>query len=441
MKQFFTISLLLILSNLLFATTFHTITIDGTNDFAADETFSTTSTGYTTYITWDQNNLYIGYDGVDINAGINPQYKWILIYFDTDPQQTPTSGTGTTVGQLYNTQQPNLPFSANFHLRWKGDNTYTNMGKWTGSSWDYGSGGGYWTGSLVRSDTYLEISIPLSDLGNPSQVYICTNMINEESGFEWTYAGNPSDMFTDGYDPDYLHYYGFNLTSGISPNHSQNHDNSLPVTLSSFSAQKKSSSFVLQWITESEVNVLGYEIQRALDQQGPYQTIASYQDHPELKAKGSTSSQTLYAFEDKNVIQGITYWYKLISHDLDGSKQTFGPVSATLQAGDQDFQSVAGSTPKDFKLAQNYPNPFNNSTQIEFDIPQLTEGTTQVRLDIYDINGKLIKNLVNKNLGSGTYQVRWNGRDNNGKTVSSGVYIYQLSSPQFYMSKKMLLVQ
>lgn len=438
MKYFVTILFLLIFTSFLFGTTFHTITIDGTNDFSSDETFTTTSTGYTTYITWDQNNLYIGYEGADINAGINPQYKWILIYFDTDPQTTPTSGTGTTVGQLYNTQQPNLPFSANFHFRWKGDNSYTNMGKWTGSSWDYGAGSGYWSGSHVRSGTYIEFSFPLSDLGNPSQLYICTNMINEEAGFEWTYAGNPNDMFSDGYDPDYLHYYGFNLTSGISPNQAQYHDNSLPVTLSSFSVQIKLNTFILQWITESEVDVLGYEIQRATNQAGPFQTIASYQDHSELRAVGNTSAQTVYSFEDQTVSPGVTYWYKLISHDLDGSQQTFGPVSATLQNNNDQLQPVSGNIPDQFELKQNFPNPFNNTTEIVFTLPQ---EQNRVQLKIYDLNGKLIKTLVNSDLGAGKYQLRWNGDDNLGHLVPSGVYIYQLSTPQFVHSKKMLLIQ
>ncbi len=439
MKLFLTHLFIFFFSTFLFATTFHTITIDGTNDFSADETFSTTSTGYTAYITWDQNSLYIGYDGPDINS--NDGNKWVLVYIDTDPQQTPTAGTGSTVGQLYNTQQPNLPFTANYHLRWKADNSYTNMEKWNGSSWDPGIGAGYWTGSAYQSGNFVEISIPLTDLGNPTQIYICTVMINEVGSGEWTYAGNPNDIFTDGYDPDYLHYYGFNLVSGISPNQAQYHDKSLPVTLSSFTAFSSQNSVILQWIAQSEVNVVGYEIQRSLDQYGSFQTIASYLTHAELKGRGNSSARTIYQFEDQNINSNHTYWYKLISHDLDGSKQTFGPISVTTQTDDNNLEQSAGNIPQKFNLYQNFPNPFNNSTEIPFDLPQVSDGTINVQLSIYDLNGRLIKTLVNEALPSGSYQLRWDGKNQNGAIVPTGIYIYQLITPKFIQSKKMLLVQ
>jgi len=101
------------------------------------------------------------------------------------------------------------------------------------------------------------------------------------------------------------------------------------------------------------------------------------------------------------------------------------------------------SIPDNFHLTQNFPNPFNSSTTVVYSIPK----TTNVELSMYDICGRLIRSLVRGKASAGTYSVRWDGKDNSGKEVSSGVYLYRLRAGQgkgqgdFVRVRKMVLVR
>jgi spore germination protein YaaH len=92
-----------------------------------------------------------------------------------------------------------------------------------------------------------------------------------------------------------------------------------------------------------------------------------------------------------------------------------------------------------FHLNQNYPNPFNPSTRISFHLDNKTP--TQTRLVIFDILGRNIKTLINEALGFGEYEVSWDGKNEAGMPVTSGVYIYQLKSGEQNLSKKMYLLR
>jgi len=83
------------------------------------------------------------------------------------------------------------------------------------------------------------------------------------------------------------------------------------------------------------------------------------------------------------------------------------------------------SIPLTITLAQNYPNPFNSSTIIMFSVPQSTTDLP-VQLTVYDVQGRLIKRLVDDQLPAGNYATRWNGTEERGAVVASGVYFYHL---------------
>jgi endo-1,4-beta-xylanase len=97
--------------------------------------------------------------------------------------------------------------------------------------------------------------------------------------------------------------------------------------------------------------------------------------------------------------------------------------------------------PSEFSLLQNYPNPFNPETWIRFKV----DGAGMVRLDVYDLSGRKIKTLLKERLTAGLHQVRWDGSDETGGRVPSGVYVYQISVPRsggtFVESKKMTLLR
>jgi glycosidase len=100
--------------------------------------------------------------------------------------------------------------------------------------------------------------------------------------------------------------------------------------------------------------------------------------------------------------------------------------------------------PKEYSLFQNYPNPFNPNTVIRYAVPNLTltgvEGS-RVILKIYDVLGREIKTLVNQEQTSGVYEVIWNGDNEFGNKVSTGVYFYRIEAGDFVQTKKMMLIK
>ena len=97
-----------------------------------------------------------------------------------------------------------------------------------------------------------------------------------------------------------------------------------------------------------------------------------------------------------------------------------------------------GALPTRFAVAQNHPNPFNPSTSISFAVP---ENAGVVNLAIFDVSGRLVRTLESGSLAAGTYTRVWNGRDAQGRAVSSGTYFYRLAGNDFSESKKMILIQ
>ena len=93
--------------------------------------------------------------------------------------------------------------------------------------------------------------------------------------------------------------------------------------------------------------------------------------------------------------------------------------------------------PTVFTLYQNYPNPFNPVTRIDFDLPQ----QQQVQVDVYNLRGQLVRRLLNNNLPAGSHQVVWNGRNDAGSAVASGIYFYRLDSELYNAVQKMTLVK
>jgi len=98
---------------------------------------------------------------------------------------------------------------------------------------------------------------------------------------------------------------------------------------------------------------------------------------------------------------------------------------------------VNENIPAGFELSQNYPNPFNPSTNIKFGISDLEF----VELKIFDINGKLLRTLLNETKAPGSYEVRWDGRDSYGNEVGSGAYFYRLKAGNMVKVRKMLLLR
>jgi hypothetical protein len=94
-------------------------------------------------------------------------------------------------------------------------------------------------------------------------------------------------------------------------------------------------------------------------------------------------------------------------------------------------------TPQVFKLFQNYPNPFNPSTTIQYQL----KVSSKVELSVYNLLGQQIRKLVNSSQPAGNYQMEWDGMDETGKAVASGVYIYRIKMGNVQQSRRMILLR
>lgn len=101
-------------------------------------------------------------------------------------------------------------------------------------------------------------------------------------------------------------------------------------------------------------------------------------------------------------------------------------------------EDVSLNIPETFELYQNYPNPFNPSTTIGFDVPN---SNTRVRLEIFNILGQKVKTLVNDVYSAGRYNVQWDGTNEFGTPVSTGVYLYRIQAGNIVQSKKLTFIK
>jgi len=146
---------------------------------------------------------------------------------------------------------------------------------------------------------------------------------------------------------------------------------------------------------------------------------------------------------DKNTDQ-IIYDNQLGDPDDENAKGAIEAGSIVIHKGSglqksdtiaEDIESEA--KPKQYALFQNHPNPFNPETMISFQIPQ----SNHIIVRIFNTLGAEIRTVMNGWRDTGNYSIIWDGRDNSGKTVSSGTYIYQIQAGQFVDIKKMVLVR
>ena len=129
-------------------------------------------------------------------------------------------------------------------------------------------------------------------------------------------------------------------------------------------------------------------------------------------------------------------WDITVTDQFDTLSSSNGPFTLFINAIEV-LKTYKNSIPEDFQLYQNYPNPFNPVTTFRYDLPE----EAFVTIKIYDINGRIVKNLVNDNKKPGYHYPQWNGNNNLGEAVSAGMYIYTIQAEKFRSTKKMLLLK
>lgn len=402
---------------LFLGTTYKTINIDGVNDFSLDEALAGTS-GSTWYFTWDASYLYFGAENTDV-GNTSSTTRWLLWYVDTDPRLTPSQGSGTQTGLMYNTQRPTLPFTANYHLRWKTNDSYFDLQSFNGSAWESGNQSGL---QRSRSGNFMELRIPRTSIGSPDQIHICAMVINEAGGAEWTYFIVPA-MQSDGYNPALAHFLGFTLNAGRSPNDPAYVDTPLPVQLTRFRVSALSGGRIsLAWTTASEINNYGFEVQRAPHGSEQFAVL------PDgfVPGHGTTIVNHEYSFIDGSA--GNDPWtYRLRQIDLDGSSHFSEPVDVGTATSARDTE-----LPLRVQLFQNYPNPFNPSTTIRYCLPQ----KAQVVLRVFNALGQQVASLQNGEQQAGYHVVKFDAAG-----MPSGVYLYRMEAGSDVVTQKLLLLR
>jgi hypothetical protein len=199
--------------------------------------------------------------------------------------------------------------------------------------------------------------------------------------------------------------------------------NPVPVELSSFTANNNGRTTQLNWITKTEVNFNKFVIDRALV--NTKDATVAWAPVGTVQASGTSSSQNKYSFSEKN-LQAGKYQYRLKMIDYDGSFKYSNVVEIKV------------ALPKDFSISQNYPNPFNPSTKIDYQVPV----DAKVIMEVYNIAGQKVSELVNQDQSAGYYTV-----DFGASKLSSGVYIYRIvasdkaTGNNFSSIKKMMLLK
>jgi hypothetical protein len=192
----------------------------------------------------------------------------------------------------------------------------------------------------------------------------------------------------------------------------------LPVELTSFTAITQCGKVILNWTTATEINNLGFEIERSIisnEETGDWMLIGFKEGY------GTTTEPKEYSYVDD--ISGITATplaYRLKQIDFLGSYEYSEEVLVTNPA------------PMDFALYQNYPNPFNPSTKIVFGVPV----KSYVSLKIFNSIGEQVAQLVNEIKPAGRYEVEFNATK-----LPSGIYFYSFQAGSFAETKKMVLLK
>jgi hypothetical protein len=193
--------------------------------------------------------------------------------------------------------------------------------------------------------------------------------------------------------------------------------NITPVELASFSASSINGNVVLNWLTASELNNNGFEVERKSGNDN-FIKIAFVQGN------GTTSEANSYSFTDMNVATG-SYSYRLKQIDFDGTVSFSNTVNVDV------------NVPGEFNLDQNYPNPFNPSTKISFNLPV----ESRVSMKVFDILGQEVFSQLNQNYTAGSHTVSFDG-----SSLNSGVYFYRIDATgvngkEFSSVKKMILTK
>jgi hypothetical protein len=263
--------------------------------------------------------------------------------------------------------------------------------------------------------------------GLTAQVVICPNT-NITYNYDWIGSTLSLTSSTVGIEDDmgacgteYLYngsgepiHAGLSIMFGTNPN-------SLPVELTTFDAVGMDQATRLSWITASEHDNSHFALYRSTSENGSYSQITT------VEAAGNTANETEYSYVDRDLVNGVTYYYRLEDVDINGNG-TMHDVTVNATPG----EGAMGVVVENYKLYQNYPNPFNPSTTLTYDVKE----AGHVTLAVYNVLGQEVLSLVDQVQQSNRYQVTFDASG-----LAAGVYFYRVNVNEFSDVAKMVLLK
>jgi len=186
----------------------------------------------------------------------------------------------------------------------------------------------------------------------------------------------------------------------------------VPVELTSFTGDYEDGVVKLKWITATETNNSGFEVERRND-------YSAYESIGFVNGNGTSTNRVTYNFVDDN-LSSNKYYYRLKQIDLDGTFEYSNEVQIDIDAL------------MNYQLYQNYPNPFNPSTEIYFTLAK----SGNVSLKVFNSLGSVVATLIDGYMESGKHSIKYITKDS-----SSGIYFYKLKADNFTSTRKMLLIK
>ncbi len=183
----------------------------------------------------------------------------------------------------------------------------------------------------------------------------------------------------------------------------------------------------INWTFSGHSDFAGYNVYRGSWENGQYTKLNSQPI--------STTSFTDNVVPDSNV-----YWY-YVTATYAGQGWTAESFASNRDSGSlariTGIDDKLAQIPTQFSLSQNYPNPFNPTTTISYGLPK----TAKVKIDVFNLMGQKVRTLVNEQQGAGYKTIVWDGNDNSGNSVSSGVYFYRIDAGDYNAVHKMMMLK
>jgi len=332
------------------------------------------STGNGRYVDDDTET---NYDGTDVDAGTRTNYNTIMPL----PSVTAMGTTFTVSGTLVGTAQH--PLTEKYVIL--GYDAVEKGRLITGTSSITGSKDGKSEGSYT-----LVSDVPLHRVEVRTQDDILITDLENESGWEE------------------------NIDLG---------DTTLPVELSSFTVSAITNGARLQWVTQTESDILGYYVYRAKSEDFDQARLVS----PLIASTNSVQTQ-VYSYTDTDIQVNINYYYWLLASEFSGEFNVFGPINILLEDGGNTSPEIPFITGLD-KL---YPNPFNPEINIRYSLKE----TADVRISIYNLKGQKMhsEEFISQEIGYHKYV--WDGAKH-----TSGIYFVEFNSGKYKEVRKITLTK